>query len=411
MIIPSIDIMGGKAVQLENGKTKKLEVEDIESLAEKFRVLPQTNVIDLDAAFGKGDNKELIKSLCAKLCCNVGGGIRTKELALEYLRAGAKNIIIGTTATPAFLKELPTHRVIVALDVKGGKVAIEGWQKTVAGEFKDKIKELEKHCAGFLVTNVDVEGLSSGSDLSFIRSLSGTTEKPIMVAGGISSYEEIKQIDSLGFDQVLGMSLYTGKIDLYEAFAKTLDLSKGLIPTIAQDTDGQILMVANSNKESVLKSLSERKATYFSRKRSSLWTKGETSGHHQELLSVRYDCDADALVYTVRQRGVACHTGKYSCFGKREFCLSYLLSFLGQRLENSEKGSYTRMIATKEEKLHKKILEEAFEVALASRREDRIWEVADLLYFIMVYMAKHGLSFDDIRNELSLRHVTDEDDL
>jgi phosphoribosyl-ATP pyrophosphohydrolase len=404
MIIPSIDLMNGKAVQLEQGKKKVLEEENIEKLVEKFKLFPETNIIDLDAAMGKGENKGLVKRICGRLRCNVGGGISTKELAYEYLRAGAKNIIIGTCATKEFLKQLPQHRVIVALDVKKGKIAVEGWQKTIEGTLKEKIKELEGYCSAFLITNVDVEGMNKGADKEFIKKLKGLTGNRLIVAGGIASYEEVNQIDSLGFDQVLGMSIYTGKVKLEEAMLGLLDFSKGMIPTIAQDEEGNVLMLGYSNEDAVKETMTSGLATYFSRSRNELWKKGMTSGHLQEMQSIKYDCDADTLVYTVRQKGKACHTGKYTCFEEKGFGLGYLLSFLRQRIEEGSEESYTVKITDKEEKLHKKLIEEAFEVTQAKEKHEKVWEVADLLYFTMVYMAKHGLEIDEIVNELSLRH-------
>ncbi len=396
--------MDGKAVQLKQGKDKIFEEKDLNKLIEKFKLFPETNIIDLDAALGNGDNKELIKELCKRLPSNVGGGIRTKEIAYEYLRAGARNLIIGTSATKEFLEQLPMHRLIVALDVKKGKIAVEGWKKTIEGKLKDKFKELENYCSAFLVTNIDVEGLNKGTDLEFIKRLKGLTKNRVVVAGGIASYEEIQKINRLGFDQVLGMSVYSGKIDLNEALLTTLDFSKGMIPTIAQDKTGKVLMLAYSNKEAVMETLRSGLATYFSRSRNELWKKGLTSGYTQDVDSVRYDCDADTLIYTVEQNGVACHTGRYSCFADKEFDMEYLLNFLKDRIKVGNEKSYTVKITQNMEKLHKKLIEEAFEVTQAQDKNDMVWEVADLLYFILVYMAKQGLTIPEIVNELSLRH-------
>jgi len=402
MIIPTIDLMNDVAVQLKQGKTKILEEKNIQKLISKFEIFPETNVIDLDAAMNKGNNRNLIKKICKDLRCNVGGGIRTKEIAYEYLRAGAKNIIIGTNARIDFLKELPINRTIVALDIKKGKIAVEGWKKTLNYNFIKKIKELENYCSGFLITNIDVEGKNQGTNIEFIKKLRGITRKRIIVAGGISNYEEIELINKMNFDLVLGTSIYTNKINLYEAFIQTLDFSKGLIPTIVKNN--QILMLAYSNKESILKSIKQKKGIYYSRSRKEIWEKGKTSGNIQKLKMIEYDCDADSLIYTIEQTGNACHTGKYSCFGNKIFDLDYLLKFLEQRLINKNKDSYTYKISQNEEKLQKKIMEEAFEITKAETKAERIWEISDLIYFITIYMAKHNVDFNDILNELSLRH-------
>ena len=131
MIIPSIDIMDGKAVQLEQGKKKVLEREDIFELAEYFGRFGEIAVIDLDAAMGKGNNLETIKKLCKITPCRVGGGIRSVEKAKEILSYGANKIIIGTKASEYFLSLLPKDKVIVAIDSNKGKIVTEGWMKEI----------------------------------------------------------------------------------------------------------------------------------------------------------------------------------------------------------------------------------------------------------------------------------------
>ncbi|MBT5021934.1 bifunctional phosphoribosyl-AMP cyclohydrolase/phosphoribosyl-ATP diphosphatase HisIE [Candidatus Woesearchaeota archaeon] len=420
MIIPSIDLMNNTAVQLKQGKEKVLEQPNLKKLIKEFRLFPETNVIDLDAALSNGSikksNKELIKSLCKKLRCNVGGGIRSKELVYEYLRAGAKHIIVGTSANKEFLKSLPPSRVIVALDLKGGKLATHGWTKTKSINIKNQIKKLKNYCAGFLITNVDVEGLNKGANKNFIKKLAELKKefnKRIIIAGGISEYKEIKEIEHQDLDCVLGMSIYTGKINLNKALVNSIDFEKSkskLIPTIVQDENNQVLMLAYSSKFSLHKSLTTQYATYFSRSRNKLWTKGESSGNKQKLTKITYDCDNDTLLFRVKQKGFACHKNTYSCFNKenKEFNLNYLKEFLKKRIDLKNKSnsiSYTAKIANNSEKLHKKIIEEAFEVTQAKSRAEKVWEVADLTYFISIYMAKHNLTTKDILNELSLRHT------
>ena len=281
MIIPSIDIMGGKAVQLKQGKEKVYENENIDDLIEQYRLFP-----DLDSAMGKGDNKELIKRICQKVDCNIGGGIRSIELAKEYIEAGAKRIIIGTKATKEFLEQLPKEKVIVALDTKKGKLATYGWQKLEDQDIYKKMQELENYCEKYLITNVNVEGLNSGTDLQFFQTLVGKTKNDIMVAGGITTLEEIKAIHELGFDQVLGMAITSGKLNLVDCYIKIMNFQKqdGLIPTIVQDIETkEVLMLAYSNVDSIKKTFELKLATYYSRSRKQLWTKGEKSGNIQKI--------------------------------------------------------------------------------------------------------------------------------
>lgn len=317
MIIPSIDIMDGKVVQLKQGKEKVYENSSIEKVINQYKIFPEINVIDLDSAMGKGNNKELIKKICKQIDCNVGGGIRTIDIAKEYIEAGAKSIIVGTRANKEFLSKLPKEKVVVALDVKQGKIAVKGWQELEEQNIYDKLIELEDYCKKYLVTNVDVEGLNSGTNLKFFESLVGKTKNDIMVAGGITTMEEIKYIHKLGLDQVLGMAITSGKLNIMDCYIEIMDFEKqnGLIPTIVQDINiKEVLMLAYSNKTSLKKTYELNLATYYSRSREKMWTKGETSGNLQEIKKIYLDCDSDTLLFLVSQKGVACHRNKRTCF-------------------------------------------------------------------------------------------------
>ena len=402
MIIPSIDLMNGKAVQLRQGKEKVLERKNVLGLAKEFSKYGEVAVIDLDAAMGKGSNLELIKKICKIADCRVGGGIRTIEKANELLQAGAKKIIIGTKATPEFLKQLPKDRVIAAVDTKDGYVVTKGWTNKTKEKPEELIKKLEPYCSGFLFTNVDKEGLMQGIDFGIVKKLKAITKNNLTVAGGISSIEEVKKLEGLGVDSQLGMALYTGKIKLNKAFISLLDFKKnnGLIPTIAKDDKKQVLMLAFSNKESLLRTFRTGKATYYSRSRKKIWEKGETSANYPQILRVKYDCDKDALLFIVKQKNVACHNGNYSCFNDKEFSFEDLYGVISDRIINPKKGSYTSNIAADEKKIKEKIKEECREVLDYKDKDNLVWEIADLLYFIFVLMAKNGIALDDIKNEL-----------
>ncbi|MBI2547960.1 phosphoribosyl-ATP diphosphatase [Candidatus Woesearchaeota archaeon] len=413
MIIPSIDIMHGKAVQLRQGKEKVLERDDVLALAKQFSIYGEIVVVDLDAAFGKGDNSALIKEICKRASCRVGGGIRTYEKATELLQTGAKKIVIGTMATPEFLKKLPKDRLVVALDTKDNVVVNEGWTKKTTMTPEQMLRELEGYCSEFLFTNVNDEGLMQGIDFTRICELRSATRNNFTVAGGITTIDDIKNIESIKANAQIGMALYTGKINLSEAFIALLDFDKnnGLIPTIVQESsgqcnwqrDGQVLMLGFSTPESLRMSLESGKATYYSRSRKKIWVKGETSGNYQDLVTVHYDCDRDALLFKVRQKNSACHEGTYSCFGNREFSIDELYELIAQRINNPQEAppkSYTVTVARDETLLKEKILEETQEIINYTDRENLIWEIADLTYFVMVLMAKKNISLTDIKNEL-----------
>lgn len=405
MIIPSIDIMGGKAVQLRQGREKALEVDDAPGLASEFRKYGEIALIDLDAAMGRGDNRELVETMCRIADCRVGGGIRSPEKAAEILKAGAKKIIIGTKATPEFLKKLPKEKVIVAVDTKNNSVVTEGWTKSTGRNPFERMKELEPYCCEFLFTNVDREGMLSGVDREMVKRLKEATKNKITFAGGISTIREIRMLEEEGLNSQIGMALYTGKIKPMDAFVSLLDFGKnrGLVPTIVQDEGGQVLMMAFSSKESLRRTFESGKSNYYSRSRKKLWQKGEASGNFQELLKARYDCDRDTLLFTVRQNGKACHIGEYSCFGEKEFGFGDLYDAIKERIESQQAGSYTAKLSSDEKLLKSKIREEAAEVACYKDRRNLVWEVADLAYFVMVLMAKNGVTMKDVRSELGGR--------
>lgn len=404
MIIPSIDLMDGKAVQLQQGQAsnKIVEKENVLALAKEFSKYGEIAVIDLDAALGKGNNIEIIKKLCKIADCRVGGGIRTIEKANEILQAGAKKIIIGTNASPEFLKQLPKDRLIVAIDTKDGVVVTKGWTEKTGKTPEQAIQELEPYCSEFLFTNVNKEGMMQGFDIEKVKTLRNLAKNKITAAGGITSKEDICLLEDLGVNSQIGMALYTGKINLIETFVNLLDFEKGngFIPTIVQEVNGQVLMLAYSTKASLAQAFELGKATYYSRSRKQIWTKGDTSGNKQDLMSVRYDCDRDTLLFTVKQKNVACHEGGYSCFGEKLFCLRDLYNLLVDRVQNPQQGSYTSRIAQDEQKIKAKIREEAEELVNYTDRTNLIWELADLRYFMKVLMAKNNITPEEVKNEL-----------
>jgi len=405
MIIPSIDIMGGKAVQLQQGAKKILEREDVFELAEYFSRFGEIAIVDLDAAMGKGDNLDLIKKLIKKYPARVGGGIRTASKAKDLIASGAKKIIIGTAASEALLSELPKNNVIIAIDTKNGKIVTNGWLKTTEFNAEEYVNRFDNYCSGYLYTLVEKEGMMGGTNFEAIKKIKDLTNNELTAAGGICTINEIKAIDEIGVNCQIGMAIYTGKIDLADAYTSLLKFDdNGLIPTIAQDIDSkQVLMLAYSNKDSLAKSFSSGLATYYSRSRKELWEKGATSGNTQELLNVKYDCDKDSLLFTVKQKGVACHTGKYSCFGEKEFCIKDLIAVLKQRLKDLPDGSFTTKLFKDEFYLKRKIMEEAFEVVNFEQGDGLGWEVADLTYFVLTFMVKHGIEIDDILANLASR--------
>ena len=227
MLIPCIDLQDGRAVQLVHGRERKLAVEDVFGLLDRFGSHPLIHIIDLDAAMRKGTNAPLVRKLCAaakkrKLRVRVGGGIRTVSQAARIAGWGAEKIIVGSAAfkngevNRAFLARLVhkigRRRIMIALDTDRGKILVRGWQDKLRLRPDEVIPELEKYASEFLCTYVDAEGTMRGTNLEWFRALRRATRLPITAAGGIRSREEIRALARIRMNAAVGMALYTGKL-------------------------------------------------------------------------------------------------------------------------------------------------------------------------------------------------------
>ncbi|MDQ6662985.1 MAG: 1-(5-phosphoribosyl)-5-[(5-phosphoribosylamino)methylideneamino] imidazole-4-carboxamide isomerase [Acidobacteriota bacterium] len=224
MIIPCIDLMDGKVVQLVQGRDKALEGGAPLEMLRKFAAFPEIQVIDLDAAIGKGANDELVQLLASRAVTRVGGGVRSIERARTLVDQGARKIIVGTAAFDAtgpnreFLQALSNaigkDRLIVALDSKHGKIVVKGWREAMSFSAEDVIRSLEPYCSGFLCTYVDKEGMMQGTDLDWFRRLRQATQLELTAAGGITTIEDIRALQDLNIHAALGMAIYTGRLKL-----------------------------------------------------------------------------------------------------------------------------------------------------------------------------------------------------
>jgi len=407
VIVPSIDLQGGRTVQLVGGERLALEAGDPLPIAERFALAGELAVIDLDAAMGEGSNAALVERLLdAGFACRVGGGIRDRETALRWLDRGASKIILGTAARPELLASLPRERLIAALDARHGEVVVEGWRKGTGRGILERIAELRPHVGGFLVTFVEREGRLAGTDLALAEAVvrAAGSSCRVTIAGGVTTAEEIAALDRLGADAQVGMALYTGKLDLADAIAAPLrsDRPDGLFPTVVADERGLVLGLAWSSRDSLREAVRRRAGVYQSRARG-LWVKGESSGATQELLRVELDCDRDALAFRVRQKGPGfCHLARFSCFGEAEG-LARLEATLAARRASAPEGSYTAKLLADPALLAAKLREEADELARATSRAEVIWEAADLLYFAMVKLAASGVSLAEVERHLDRR--------
>ena len=410
MLIPSIDLMNEEAVQLRQGKTHVLTSETPpEELIQQFNRYGEVAVIDLDKALNNGkDNLELIKRLCRLADVRVGGGIRTVERGRELLRAGAKKLIIGTSATPEFLSQFHPSHIMVALDTNAeGEVLDEGWTRSTGEALIARAERLAPYCSGYLCTFVEAEGGLGGLPVDVVKRLQEALPHPVTVAGGVSDTQNAADLCRLGVDVQVGMALYKGLLDPVEVVVQTVDFEKcnGLVPTVVQDADTRdVLMLAYSSPDSLRHALGEGRGVYWSRSRQSLWRKGETSGHVQDLISCRVDCDNDTLLFQVRQAGACCHTGADTCFGRKGFHLETLFQILADRKANPPEESFTAKLFANRHKLDKKIIEEAFEATQSESRAEYVWEIADAIFFLSMLAVDEGIAFSEIEAELAGRH-------
>ena len=407
MIIPSIDLMNGRAVQLRHGREFVLDGGDPLARLEQFAVAGEVAVVDLDAALGQGSNAPLIRQMVRRAPCRVGGGIRSLDAARAWLDAGAKKVVLGTAASPELCGTLPRDRVIAAVDAERGHVVVDGWRAKTGAKVTERIAELAPWVGGFLFTQVEHEGTMAGFDLGAVRdAVLAAGAARVTAAGGIATAHEIAGLDALGADAQVGMALYTDRLPLGEAVAAPLTkpLNGGVWPTVVCDELGRTLGLVWSTRESLCRAVAERRGVYWSRSRAALWVKGETSGNTQELLRVDLDCDRDALRFTVRQHGVGfCHQERLSCWPDR-FDLGVLESVIQSRRDEPVPESGTARLLTDGALLGAKLREEAGELAAATSVDEAVHETADLFYMGMVALARHGGSLADVVAELERRH-------
>jgi len=224
MLIPSIDLQNGRIVQLVQGQRLAIESDDLDGWIARFTGFPIVQVIDLDAARGRGSNREIVAGICRRLPCQVGGGIRSPRDAAALLAAGAQRVIVGSalfeehgvneTAAAAFAAEIGVEALVAAVDSRAGHVSVAGWERTLDLPVANAITALEPFTGAFLATLIDGEGLMKGIDMTTVAALRQATRRRLIVAGGIRTHDEVRELDGIGVDAVVGMAIYTGAMAL-----------------------------------------------------------------------------------------------------------------------------------------------------------------------------------------------------
>jgi phosphoribosylformimino-5-aminoimidazole carboxamide ribotide isomerase len=224
MLIPSIDLQGGRIVQLVQGERLAIETSDFDGWIDRFSSFPKVQLIDLDAAKNQGTNERLIGDICARLPCRVGGGIRNAERAAQLIALGATAVIVGSSlfkggavnvaAVEQLSQAITPDRLIAAVDSRGGRVVVDGWRTTLDLTATDAVRALEPYVGEFLYTHVDREGLMQGTDMGAIAAVRAATTRRLTAAGGITTVDEVTALDRMGVDAVVGMAIYTGRMSL-----------------------------------------------------------------------------------------------------------------------------------------------------------------------------------------------------
>ena len=224
MLIPSIDLQGGRIVQLVQGERLAIETTDFDGWIARFARFPKVQLIDLDAAKREGDNSAVVADICSKLPCRVGGGIRTIERGTSVLAAGAQKVIYGSSLfanggvnvdfAAKLAAAIPARQLIAAVDARGGRVAIDGWRTQLDVTPVEAVQLLEPYFGEFLFTDADVEGLMQGPNRAAIQAVRNATSRQLTAAGGVTTEADVAWLDGIGVDAVAGMAIYTGRLKI-----------------------------------------------------------------------------------------------------------------------------------------------------------------------------------------------------
>ena len=341
----------------------------------------------------------LLKSICGVAECDLMMNSPKLEEIKAALRKGVKRIIIPEKEVKSIAQKVSKNIIIARITLRKASL-LNNNLIDIKAELKESVNRVVPYCSEFLIDYDEDLNIDESTILAVIDYISDLINYPVTFLDPNNKFTEI--LEKKGVNPFISSSKMFEEKEMLKIFKSPLDFQKlnGLIPTIVQNDHNQILMLAFSSQDSLTQALIQKKGIYYSRSRKSIWIKGETSGNYQMLNQVRYDCDQDALLFNVRQEGVACHLERYSCFGNKRFELSDLYEIIQDRILNPVSNSYTSKISKDERLIIEKIKEESNEVINYTNDENLSWEIADLFYFVMVLMAKKGIKLQDILNEL-----------
>jgi len=341
----------------------------------------------------------ILKGICDVAECDLMMNSPKLETIRAVLRQGVKRVIIPEKEVEDIGQKVSKNIIIVKITLRK-TLLLNSNLNNLKAELKEIINRVLPYCSELLIDYDKDLIIDESTVLAVIDYISDFTNYPLNFLDAQNKFTEI--LEKKGINPFVCSSEMFEENEMLKIFKSALDFQnlESLIPTIVQDEHNQVLILAFSSQDSLTQALIQKKGIYYSRSRKSIWIKGETSGNYQILNKVRYDCDQDALIFNVRQEGVACHLQRYSCFGNKEFALSDLYEIIQDRILNPVNDSYTSKISKDERLIIEKIKEESNEVINYTDDQNLSWEIADLFYFVMVLMAKKGIKLQDILNEL-----------
>ncbi|MHA1671737.1 MAG: bifunctional phosphoribosyl-AMP cyclohydrolase/phosphoribosyl-ATP diphosphatase HisIE [Promethearchaeota archaeon] len=342
-------------------------------------------------------SSNLLKKICNVAECYLMMNSPEFETIKSALQMGVKKVIIHEKDVMNIGKRISKNIIIAKITLQKKSLLN---LKNLEEDLKVIFNRVNPYCSEILIDYDEKLYLDQSTLLEIIKIISTLNQNSLtfLVLNNKISIE----LERKGINPFISSKEMIEEKEMIKIFNSIINFQKqeGLIPTIIQDVHDQILMLAYSSQDSLKQALIQKKGIYYSRSRKSIWIKGETSGNYQSLIKARYDCDQDTLLFTVQQTGNACHLQRYSCFGNKEFKLSDLYEIIYDRILNPTVNSYTSKISKEERLIIDKIKEESEEVINYTDDGNLVWEIADLLYFIMVLMAKKGIKLQDIINEL-----------
>ena len=345
------------------------------------------------------ESHNLLKGICDVAKCDLVMNSPKLEAIQEVLRKGVKRVIVPEKELENINQKVSKNIIIARITLRKSSL-INNNLIDLKTELNEIVNRVVPYCSELLIDYDEDLTIDESTVLAVIDYISDFKNYPLTFLDTNNKFTGL--LEKKGINPFICSSEMFKEKEMLKIFTFALDFQKlnGLIPTIVQDDHNQILMLAFSSQDSLTQALIQKKGIYYSRSRKSIWIKGETSGNYQMLNKVRYDCDQDALLFNVRQEGVACHLQRYSCFGNKEFALSDLYEIIQDRILNPVNDSYTSKISKDERLIIEKIKEESNEVINYTDDQNLSWEIADLFYFVMVLMAKKGIKLQDILNEL-----------